>query len=516
MSDKENLPDDIEKDDFVEEVDVSNIDDNFEDDDGFYGAEKLPKGKWLNIIGVICFLIAGLVGVWQFWLSGVDKYDANGLQTLVADIPLAQESSDTLPMMVSELPVTPVLNENIDMTAEVTSPQIVDGLPEVSVEMSEEEVSDSEFDMMANVAETNADTQVETETLINPALEDRAADNVNKLAAVDIESTLPTINSALQEIDPAEEVPTEDSMVKETSTKPVKDIADTKQVEEQVTEVFEPVQEEVVPNISDIIQEISQAEAPELPPEEDLQPIIKEELVEEVPTIVPETIEYGSLTPDQILERAVVVRPRPKNIVVVKKNSSSTSSRSILVAADRSLKQGSLGDALSLYEDVLTKSPRDTSALMGKALTLQKLNRRDKAIEAYDRVLDIDPNNLNAMTNLLSLTQGTNTVASINRLKEMETKNPKSAAIAGQLGMLYGEMKDVSNAARYYNKAQSLDPRNAVYPFNLAILSDRMGSRTKALEHYQKTLQLISQYGDQSVVSKKVVSKRINDLLTSN
>lgn len=535
MSDKENSSDNFENDDIakdqinagdeaVEEVDLSNIDDDFDDDDEFYGGNDKSKGKWLNVLGVLCFLLAGLVGVWQFWLSGVDKYEEKN-KTVTPVTSIAQAP------VAAPLPVVAIEEEAVVTDESViiqTMDALPEGLPEVSVEMSEDVISDAELlETVEQTGDVILPLADEAMSAVDGA--DNAVENiVQAVDEISQDNVDPVINTMMPEADMnIEEI--EDFLVAETSDLVEEPVVEnlipenevleamaSDAVEEELSIVDEVVSEKIDPDTSDIIEEIV-ADAPALPEPkaEELAPIIQEEFVEETPTIVPQSVEYGSLTPAQILERAVVVRPRPKKLVVVKKNSSSTSSRSILVAADRSLKQGSLADALSLYDDVLSKNSSDISALMGKALTLQKLNHKGEAIAAYKKVLDIDPNNLNAMTNYLGLIKNNDPMTSINQLKGMEVKNPKSAAIAGTLGTLYGQMQDVSNAARYYNKAQALDAKNPVYPYNLAILSDRMGSKAKALEHYQKTLQLVLRYGGQGVVSEQVVARRITELTST-
>lgn len=531
MSISENTPDDLENEgltakdeEAVEDVDLSNIDDDFDDDDEFYAGANDAKGKWLNIIGIACFVIAGLVGVWQFWLSGVDKYEQK---------PPVVKSAETAPIVEPALVVEEeniisdiaeddiVVNEQeVDELIDELEADISDILPDVSVEMSEEEISDAEL-----ATDTLSDEQVENSEDIDEimaSLDEKMevvepVEGQESLVEQEQNSVDPVLamqdTPAPEEIMPAEEEMVTDEMVEEETPQPMPETASAPlNAQESSLPEAEDValmeEENVTP---EIIEEVAQEKTLPAPAPQELEDLVTEE-VAPVQTVVPDQIEYGSLTPEQILERAVVVRPKPKKLVVVKKDRSSTSSRSILVAADRSLKQGNFADALSLYDDVLSTSPKDSAALMGKALTLQKLNHEEEAIQAYKTVLDKDPNNLNALTNYLGLIKEEGPLSSINQLQEMESKNPDSAAIAGTLGMLYGEMKDVSNAAKYFNKAQALDPNNAVYPYNLAILSDRMGSKAKALEHYQKTLQLVLRYGGQGVVSEQVVARRIKEL----
>ncbi len=536
MSDRENPPDSFEtEEEFekensispqqppkdIEEIDLSNIDDDFDEDDEFYAGGDHSKGKIFNIIGVICFVLAAGIGVWQFWLSGVDKYEERIPSSPAAiAAPKSTQTSVTPPPMPTpietgdaNLSIEPIIEKTADL---IQDKEVPEGIPDVFVEMSPEEITDTAFDRVDNEADNISEILSETPEEIN---NDLAAKDISEVSNIPV----PVTDFSVEEVEDMlffEFSETEVQQITEaTKGLAVSDIEKDDSIVEQseqisqVAEKEEPItisQEKVLTTEQEgVLKKVAEV----LPlPTESLAPIENEEFIQQEDIIVPETVEYGSLTPDEILERAVVVRPKPKKLVVVKKNSSSTSNRSILVAAERSLKKGHLADALSLYNDVLVKSPKDTAALMGKAMTLQKLNYREEALSTYQKIIAVDPNNLNAMTNYLSLLDSDNPVSTINRLKDLEDDHPNSAAIAGQIGMVYGEMKDVSNAARYFNKAQSMDPNNPVYPYNLAILSDRMGSQGKALEYYQKTLQLVLRYGGEGVVSEQVVARRIKEL----
>jgi tetratricopeptide (TPR) repeat protein len=66
--------------------------------------------------------------------------------------------------------------------------------------------------------------------------------------------------------------------------------------------------------------------------------------------------------------------------------------------------QGRIQDALEIYLNVLTQEPTDIETLIAAANICQALNRKENAKIFYDRVLDLEPWNLEANENLSSLT----------------------------------------------------------------------------------------------------------------
>ena len=77
--------------------------------------------------------------------------------------------------------------------------------------------------------------------------------------------------------------------------------------------------------------------------------------------------------------------------------------------------QGRIQDALEIYLKVLTQEPTDIETLMAAAYINKALNRNQNAKIFYDRVLDIEPWNLEANENLCQLkpTQSDNRDASL-------------------------------------------------------------------------------------------------------
>jgi Flp pilus assembly protein TadD len=132
-----------------------------------------------------------------------------------------------------------------------------------------------------------------------------------------------------------------------------------------------------------------------------------------------------------------------------------------------------------MFDSQLKKNPSDPLALAGKAQALQRAGRVDEALRTYDRLLQLNPRDLEALTNSLGLVQQQNPQKALTKLQSLVQQYPDNAAVAGQLATTQARMMDTPNALRNFQKAMALDPTNPTYPFNMAVLYDRLGSSTK-------------------------------------
>lgn len=101
--------------------------------------------------------------------------------------------------------------------------------------------------------------------------------------------------------------------------------------------------------------------------------------------------------------------------------------------------------------------------LFEEALRLEQAGARQEAIEAYQRVLELDPHYAGALLNL---------------------------------GTIYFHARDLARAREYYERAVEADPTYALARFNLANVFDELGRRMEALVHYQAALRLQPDYAD--------------------
>jgi Flp pilus assembly protein TadD len=185
-----------------------------------------------------------------------------------------------------------------------------------------------------------------------------------------------------------------------------------------------------------------------------------------------------------------VIRPVPPHYVVVRKNSDADDMDTRLKAARQALAQGRSPVALQLFNELYNENPRDQRILMGRAVALQKLNQIDDALLAYEAVLEADPKNLEALSNMLGLLKRQNPQLAADKLQELRDAYPYNADITAQLGIAYGATQQFSEAEKYLDMAEALRPGSAYVLFNKAVLYDRMGRKAEAGSLYRQVLRL--------------------------
>jgi Flp pilus assembly protein TadD len=178
-----------------------------------------------------------------------------------------------------------------------------------------------------------------------------------------------------------------------------------------------------------------------------------------------------------------------QKLIIVSGIRKSTDLESMIVAADRALKLGRYDAALEMYNTLYAKNPHDQRILMGRAVAQQNLGMNEQAIDTYEELLDLAPNNADAMVNMLGLLKQKDPAGAMARMRALEVKFPNHAGLAAQLGLAEGESGDYEDAMRDLGKAASIEPTNPQHPFNMAVLADRKGETATAIKYYELALQ---------------------------
>jgi Tfp pilus assembly protein PilF len=210
----------------------------------------------------------------------------------------------------------------------------------------------------------------------------------------------------------------------------------------------------------------------------------------------------GNKTIDDTIAKASGKKPKVSNVpppptevisraqamIKVKRSYSAESSQAINAAGNRVLQSDQYDAALEIYNKELRNNPSDIDALSGKAFALQKTGHDMEAMDTYQRLVDLNPRDIEALTNYLGLLQKQKPDEAMARLNKLSEQYPSNAAVAGQIGTIFASQMDTPNALRYFMKARALDATNPIYPFNIAVLYDRLGTADKADEYYRSAL----------------------------
>lgn len=204
-----------------------------------------------------------------------------------------------------------------------------------------------------------------------------------------------------------------------------------------------------------------------------------------------------------------------QKFIVVKKNATAGSYEGQLVAANRALKLGRYASALDMFEGLYKVNSRDPRVLMGLAVAQQQTGFSASAIQTYEELLKRDPNNEEALVNMMGIMKNQYPEVALRRLMEMHEKKPGHPGIAAQLGLIQAQLGHYEDAIKYLGMAASLEPQNASHIYNLAILADRMGAKNDAIDKYEQALKLDAMYGSSRSIPRDSVYDRLYTLRRS-
>lgn len=182
--------------------------------------------------------------------------------------------------------------------------------------------------------------------------------------------------------------------------------------------------------------------------------------------------------------------PVPPSYLVVKKERDANEFDARLTAARTALAQDQNGAALEMFNNLYAQYPKDSRVQIGRAVAMQRVGKNDEALAAYEEVLNNDPRNLEALTNMLGILNGQESATALDKLKQLAQVYPFNADIAAQLGMMYGQNGDYPNAVKYLDVSDNLKPGNVAVLYNRAIAYDKLGKRDEAVSLYRKLVQL--------------------------
>jgi len=236
------------------------------------------------------------------------------------------------------------------------------------------------------------------------------------------------------------------------------------------------------------------------------------------PTKAASDVYYDSLSQVPAGAMATSVGPREVNpvmepaqkMVIVSKDKNENSEESLLVSANRALKLKRYDAALEMFDQLYAKNKRDVRILMGRAVAQQNMGLNESAIQSYEEILALKPNNTDAVINMMGLVRKQYPEVALRRLLELYSKYPNNAGIAAQIGVTNAELGHFDDAMRYLGIASTLEPNNAQHWFNMAIAADRGGNGAQAIQFYERALEVDVMYG----ASRSVPRERIYDRLS--
>ena len=206
-----------------------------------------------------------------------------------------------------------------------------------------------------------------------------------------------------------------------------------------------------------------------------------------------------------------VLEPASK-LIISKKTADKGDIEAQIIAANRALDLERYESALEMFDQLFERNPRDVRILMGRAVAQQKLGMDDVAILSYENLLDVAPENTDAIVNMMGLIKKQYPAVALRRLTDLREKFPGNAGIAAQLGMTYAQMGDNQQALQSLGTASSLEPNNAQHVYNMAVVADRAGSKVMAVQYYEQSLQTDAVYGAGRSIPREKIYDRLSKL----
>jgi tetratricopeptide (TPR) repeat protein len=154
-------------------------------------------------------------------------------------------------------------------------------------------------------------------------------------------------------------------------------------------------------------------------------------------------------------------------------------------------------DRITIWEDCVKKSPHKARPYNNLGVALADEGHYNKAIEQYEKALQINPYYPNAYTNLgfVLAKQGKVDESITQFLKALQLK-PKDYETLSNLGVALLLQKRNEEAIQYLSEAVALNPHFAKAHNNLGVALNRQGRTQEAIDHYLTALQLDPDYAE--------------------
>jgi tetratricopeptide (TPR) repeat protein len=146
--------------------------------------------------------------------------------------------------------------------------------------------------------------------------------------------------------------------------------------------------------------------------------------------------------------------------------------------------------AVNMFSELHDKVPTNVEVLGSLGLAHMAINQEDKAKEAFDKLLALQPGNQRAFTFLLQLEQkkGAANEQLIAMTRSQIDKAPDSGGLWILLGNLYLRANQPDQALETYKKAQELAPENPQPYAMSAMILNRQGKTEQAIAEYTELL----------------------------
>jgi tetratricopeptide (TPR) repeat protein len=158
--------------------------------------------------------------------------------------------------------------------------------------------------------------------------------------------------------------------------------------------------------------------------------------------------------------------------------------------------------ALASFQQAERADSKNPVPALNEAMMLEAMGKKSQAVEAYNKVLGIEPNNALALNNLafLNAESGTNLDQAMTFAERAKQEAPKSPDVSDTLGYVYYQKHLNSEALQIFRQLVQDNPKNPTFHLHLAMALLKQGDKQGAREEAEKALKDASQPSDQEKI----------------
>ncbi len=148
-------------------------------------------------------------------------------------------------------------------------------------------------------------------------------------------------------------------------------------------------------------------------------------------------------------------------------------------------------DAIDIYEKMLDRDPRDVEAMISLGRVLSWKKEYDKALALYENALKIMPSALEAHLEILRIKSWQKQyVEAVSGLQKLKVKHPKNLDLLTQLGMVLAWQGEYENSIIVFEEAITYYPDNIAILKNMAKIYKWQGDTISGRKLNEKILRL--------------------------
>ena len=149
--------------------------------------------------------------------------------------------------------------------------------------------------------------------------------------------------------------------------------------------------------------------------------------------------------------------------------------------------------AIQAYQKVIELDPGYAEAYNNLGIIYQEAGDLDRALASYQKAIEINPKSEKALNNLgvLLYLKG-RYEESIQAFQKALTLNANNIESHINLGILFKKQGQVDQAIESYHRALAINPLHGEAHYNMGLLYEQLGRNEMAIGHYQKFVQMAS------------------------